>query len=74
VGLFLLSKLERQNINLGLYRDDGLGVCALTSRQIDKIKKEMCQIFGNFNLRITIDVNHTNVDFLDVTFNLKSEL
>ena len=74
VGLFLLSKLSNLNINLGLYRDDGLGVSASTPRQIDKTKKEMCKIFESYNLRITIDVNHKIVDFLDVTFNLESGL
>ena len=46
VGLFLLSKLKELKLNLGLYHDDGLGVCALTTRQVDKLKKEMCRIFG----------------------------
>ena len=55
-----------------MYRDDGLGVGALTPRQADKMKKEMCRIFGEYNLRITIDVNHKIVNFLDVTFNLDS--
>ena len=32
----------------------------------------MCRIFGEYNLRITIDVNHKIVNFLDVTFNLDS--
>ena len=72
VGLLLLSKLQKLKINLGIYRDDGLGVCALTSRQIEKMKKEMCQIFENHNLKITLDVNHKIVDFLDVTFDLDS--
>ena len=36
------------------------------------MKKEMCRIFGEYNLRITIDVNHKIVNFLDVTFNLDS--
>ena len=74
VGLFLLSKLQNLGLNLGLYRDDGLGVCTMTPRQIDKIKKEMCKIFGNFGLKITIDVNHKIVNFLDVTFDLESGL
>ena len=74
VGLFLLSKLQNLGLNLGLYRDDGLGVCTMTPRQVDKIKKEMCKIFGNYGLKITIDVNHKIVNFLDVTFNLESGL
>jgi hypothetical protein len=46
----------------------------MTPRQLDKIKKEMCKIFGNYDLKITIDVNHKIVNFLDVTFNLESGL
>ena len=38
VGLFILSKLFHLNLNLGLYRDDALGVCQLTPRQVE-IKK-----------------------------------
>ena len=34
----------------------------------------MCKFFESYNLRITIDVNHKIVDFLDVTFNLESGL
>ena len=32
VGLFLLSKLSSLNLNVGLYRDDGLAVCNLKPR------------------------------------------
>ena len=32
VGLYLLSKLQHLKVNLGLYRDDGLGVCALNPK------------------------------------------
>ena len=56
VGLFLLSKLNNLNINLGLYSDDGLGVCCLTARQVEKLKQEMCKIFKAYNLKITTDV------------------
>ena len=74
VGLFLLSKLNNLNINLGLYRDDGLGVCCLTARQVEKLKQEMCKIFKAYNLKITTDVNHKSVNFLDVTLDLDSGL
>ena len=72
VGLYLLSKLQHLKANLGLYRDDGLGVCALTNRQVDVIKKEICKNFEKHILRITIEVNKKIVDFLDVTFNLET--
>ena len=57
VGLYLLSKLQHLKANLGLYRDDGLWVFALTNRQVDIMKKEICKIFEKQNLRITIEVN-----------------
>ena len=74
VGLFLLSKLQHLNLDLGLYRDDGLGICSQRPRQVEKIKQEMCRIFQTFNLKITIDVNHKVVNFLDITLDLDSEL
>ena len=57
VGLFILSKLQHLDINGGLYRDDGLAVCSKLQRQDDNIKKEICKIFGQYNLKITIDSN-----------------
>ena len=44
VGLFLLSKLQHLNIDLGLYRDDGLGISSSSRKQIDVIKKKIKQI------------------------------
>ena len=70
VGLFILSKLLHLNLNLGLYRDDALGVCQLTPRQVEIKKKEICKILKTLNLSITIQANMKIVDFLDVTLNL----
>ena len=72
VGLFLLSLLQNLKLNLGLYRDDVLGVGTLTARQIEQKKKEICQIFKQQNLSITIEANHKVVNFLDVTLDLNS--
>ena len=74
VRLFLLSKLQNLKINLGLYRDDGLGVCCMTARQVEKLKQEICKIFQLYNLKITTDANHKSVNFLDVTLDLDSGL
>jgi hypothetical protein len=41
VGLFILSQLQHLNINIGLYKDDGLSVSDKTPRQIENIKKNM---------------------------------
>ena len=63
VGLFLLSQLQYLNINVGLYRDDGLAVTNQTPRNADKIKKEICKIFKENGLSITADANKKVVDF-----------
>ena len=72
VGLFLLSQLQDLGVNIGLYRDDGLGVSGKTPRQTENIKKKICKVFSDNGLRITIDVNMKCVDFLDVTLDLNT--
>ena len=57
VGLFLLSKLTHLEINVGLYRDDGLAICTETPKQVEVTKKEMCKIFKHKMLEITIEVS-----------------
>ena len=48
VGLFLLSELKKQNLNanLGIYRDDGLGVSSATPRQVPGDPKKGIPLFG----------------------------
>ena len=70
VGSFLLSQLQDLNINVGLYRDDGLAITNATPRDTENIKKEICRIFNNNGFRITIEANKQIINFLDVTFNL----
>ena len=70
LGSFLLSQLQDLNINVGLYRDDGLAITNATPRDTENIKKEICRIFNNNGLRITIEANKQIINFLDVTFNL----
>ena len=70
VGSFLLSQLQHLNINVGLYRDDGLAITNASPRDTENTKKEICRIFNNNGLRITIEANKKIINFLDVTFNL----
>ena len=72
VGLYILSQLQHLDINVGLYRDDGLAVVKKTPKQIENIKKEICKIFTKNNLKITIEANMKTVDFLDITMDLNS--
>ena len=54
VGLFILSKLKLLDVNLGLYRDDGLGFSNKTRRQIDILKKKIQSTFNELGLKITM--------------------
>ena len=72
VGLYLLSCLQPLNLNIGLYRDDALGVLKMTPRQAELKKKEICNIFKSNNLSITIEVNLKIVNFLDITLDLNT--
>ena len=67
-------KLPMLDVNVGLYRDDGLATCTKTPKQVEAIKKEMCKIFKHNSLQITIEANKKVVDFLDITLDLRAEI
>jgi len=71
VGLFLLSTISKKfRANIGLYRDDGLGVTDLKPQLAERLKKDLCTFFQSHGLKITIDVNIKTTDYLDVTLDL----
>ena len=72
VGLYLLHQMEHLPINIGLYRDDGLAVSALTKRQTEIVRQQIVEIFKKNGLKIHIVANIETVNFLDVTLNLKT--
>ena len=73
VGCFLLSLLTKKySQNISLYRDDGLAAFNGTPQEIEKIKKGICKVFRDNDLKITVEANTTKVNFLDVTLDLKS--
>ncbi|KAJ8046824.1 hypothetical protein HOLleu_05625 [Holothuria leucospilota] len=76
VGLYILQtiKTELTNINAGLYSDDGLAVIKGTGRTVDKVRKDITKIFQSLGLKITVQANLKNVDFLDVNFDLPTGL
>ena len=73
VGLYLLSKLQHLGINLGLYRDDGLGYSTLSPRNTENAKKKICQVFAEYGFKVTTEVNLKSVDFLDIHLDLESD-
>ena len=74
VGLYLLSQLVEiiPAPFIGLYRDDGLAVSQATPRQIEIMKKKICQVFHKNGLQVTTEANAKVVNFLDVTFDLRT--
>ena len=54
IGLFLLSQLSNLNINVGLYRDDGLGMSTQRPQQVEQTKKQICKIFKDNGLKVII--------------------
>jgi hypothetical protein len=71
VGVYILSLLSKKlGHSVGLYRDDGLAAVRATPRQADNIRKDICNIFKDLDLKITIETNMKSVNYLDVTMNL----
>ena len=62
VGLYLLAKLTEKGVpfekdKVGLYRDDGLAVVRGSSRTIEKMTQTIRNIFGENELKITVEAN-----------------
>ena len=63
VGSFILNKLTSiiNKSNIGLYRDDGLGIFYNVSKpEIERKKKAMIKVFNGCGLSITIQCNLKN--------------
>ena len=73
VGIYSLNLLKTiiRKENVGLYRDDGLGIIRNSSGpEIDCMRKQIIKVFKECGLNIVIKMNLKTVDFLDVRFNL----
>ena len=76
VGLFLLHELSAiiPKELVGLYRDDGLAILQNSSgHNTDQIKKRIIKLFQIHDLKINIEANLIQKDFLDLTLNIKTE-
>ena len=78
VRTFVLNKISlimREQNNVGLYRDDGLGIFRNLSRpNIGRKKKKIIKIFKSFGLSITVTTNVTSANYLDVNFDLTKDI
>ena len=74
-GLFLLAELNKLRLNatFGSYKDDGLGVSTASPRQIENIKKKICELYKKHGLQVTIEANKKCVQFLDAELDLENE-
>ena len=70
VGLFIFSSTFGKD-RVDLYRDDGLVLLKGTrGRLADQTRKKLHHLFQKFDLKITAEVSHESVNFLDITLNL----
>ena len=75
VGIFMLEKIGNyfDKNNVELYRDDGLAVFKnVSGPESERIKKKLQSLFKEEGLELVIECNKKVVDYLDVTFDLKS--
>ena len=73
VGSFILNKLTPivNKFDIGLFRDDGLGILYNVSKpELERKKKAIITAFKGYGFSITIQCNLKTVDFLRVTFDL----
>ena len=62
------------NLEVGIYRDDGLCVSNATPRLTEKLRQQIVKVFQENGLGTTSAANLTQVQFLDVTLDLKNEI
>ncbi|XP_052826861.1 putative uncharacterized protein DDB_G0282133 [Octopus bimaculoides] len=77
VGIYLLSYIQKEFPDLegGLYRDDALFVIKNPSnRKLELIKKNLHKFFKRFGLAISIENEHTSINYLDANCNLATGL
>lgn len=67
VGFVLFYLIRtKHDTNFCLYRDVGLGTVKGSPGQIENIKRYLCEIFKQHNLKRTAEANMKTVEFLDV--------
>ena len=69
VGLYILDKLSNvtDKNNIGLYRDDGLGILKnLSGPEMERTRKVITKLFQDCGVSITIKVNQKVVHYLDI--------
>ena len=76
LGVYILDILKKElgHDKIGLFRDDILGCFQSLSGPVSqKVKKKLCKNFKQSGVGITVEYNLQITDFLDVTFDLRTE-
>ena len=76
VGIYMIFQMSKifPQINLGLYRDDGLGTTEkMSGPEKTKLEKQLRETFKKWGFKITLSIGIKEVDFLDVNLNLETE-
>ena len=75
VGIYIHWKLEKilPKSNFGLYRDIGLALLRnLNGQRTEKIRKNIIGVFKDIGFSLETETNLKEVDFLDVSVNLRN--
>ena len=75
VRLYIQSKLKETlpKSNFGQYRDDELALLRnLNGKETDKVRKNIIRVFKDIGFSLEIETNLKEVDFLDVSLNLRN--
>ena len=75
VGLLHPVTLEKilPKSNFGLYQDNGLALLRnLNGQQTDKVRKNIIGVFKDIGFSLEIETNLKEVDFLDISLNLRN--
>ena len=74
VGLFLLNGLKRfiKKEHQVLYRDDFISVVNISGPQVERLRKNLFNFFHQYKLKVTIEANVKQADFLDISMDLES--
>ena len=72
VGLYLLHLLQETGVDLGLYRDDLLGVTKLKGRSLERMRQKIQAIFQENGLKVIGTVGLEATDFLDIFLDLRA--
>ena len=70
----LAQQKNLPNFEAILYRDDGLAITPSSPRLQEKLRQRIIRIFGEQDLKITIEIGLTRVNFLDINMDLETGL